>query len=381
MKLKIGILGCRGIPNAYGGFEQFAEHLSVGLVDKGHEVFVYNSSLHPYKENKWQGVNIIHCTDWEDKLDAAGQFIYDWHCITDSRKRNFDILLQLGYTSNSIWHWRWPKNSIHILNMDGLEWKRTQYSKPVQRFIKRAEAWAAKYADRMVADSPGIQQHILDEYQKASTFIPYGAELFSQPDISLLNQFQLQPYQYYLSVSRLEPENNLEMIMEGYSNSKRDHDLIIVAGINKFGKRWKEKYSDNKIRFVGPVFNKTILSNLRYFSKLHFHGHSVGGTNPSLLEAMACQSNIAAHNNIFNKAILGNEAEYFSNSEEISAILNSEIYTTNSIARKEENLKKISQIYNWQKIVDAYEDLMFESIHTKSMKNASEQHQIVQTHL
>jgi glycosyltransferase involved in cell wall biosynthesis len=233
----------------------------------------------------------------------------------------------------------------------------------------------------MVADSPGIQQHILDEYQKASTFIPYGAELFSQPDISLLNQFQLQPYQYYLSVSRLEPENNLEMIMEGYSNSKRDHDLIIVAGINKFGKRWKEKYSDNKIRFVGPVFNKTILSNLRYFSKLHFHGHSVGGTNPSLLEAMACQSNIAAHNNIFNKAILGNEAEYFSNSEEISAILNSEIYTTNSIARKEENLKKISQIYNWQKIVDAYEDLMFESIHTKSMKNASEQHQIVQTHL
>src|SRR5881275_1380637 len=98
MNLKIGILGSRGIPNAYGGFEKFTEHLSTGLVGRGHDVFVYNSSLHPYKEKNWKGVAIIHCTDWEDKLDAAGQFIYDWNCIRDARKRNYDFLLQLGYT-------------------------------------------------------------------------------------------------------------------------------------------------------------------------------------------------------------------------------------------------------------------------------------------
>ena len=215
MKLKIGILGSRGIPNTYGGFEQFAEHLAIGLINKGHEVFVYNSSLHPYKKKEWQGVNIIHCKDWEDKLEAAGQFIYDLNCINDSRKRNFDILLQLGYTSNSVWYWWWPKGTINIVNMDGLEWKRTQYSKPVRQFIKKAEAWAAGHADYMVADSTGIQQHILDTYQKQSIFIPYGAEIFTQPDARLLNQFQLQPYHYYLVVSRLEPENNVEMIIEG----------------------------------------------------------------------------------------------------------------------------------------------------------------------
>jgi hypothetical protein len=138
--MKIGILGTRGIPNAYGGFEQFAEHLSCGLVKKGHEVFVYNSNLHPYQQTEWHGVQIIHCRDLENKLGTAGQFVYDWNCINDSRKREFDILLHLGYTSDSIWHWRWPRKTIHIVNMDGLEWKRSKYNKPTQRFLKWAES-------------------------------------------------------------------------------------------------------------------------------------------------------------------------------------------------------------------------------------------------
>src|SRR5436189_1787781 len=91
IQMKIGILGTRGIPNAYGGFEQFAEHLSAGLVKKGHEVVVYNSSLHPYQHEQWHGVQIIHCKDPENKLGTAGQFFYDWNCINDARKRDFDI--------------------------------------------------------------------------------------------------------------------------------------------------------------------------------------------------------------------------------------------------------------------------------------------------
>src|SRR5438045_1972055 len=125
LKLKIGILGCRGIPNAYGGFEQFAEYLSAALVERGHDVWVYNSHKHPYQYNVWKGVHIVHCIDWEYRLGAAGQFVYDYNCLTDARKRNFDVLLQLGYTSNSIWYMRWPKNTINLVNMDGLEWKRT----------------------------------------------------------------------------------------------------------------------------------------------------------------------------------------------------------------------------------------------------------------
>ncbi|MGZ3951569.1 MAG: DUF1972 domain-containing protein [Flavisolibacter sp.] len=365
MKLKIGILGCRGIPNRYGGFEQCAEELSTRLADKGHDVYVYNSSLHPYRKNSWKNVHIIHCTDWEDKLGAAGQFIYDWNCITDSRKRNFDIVLQLGYTSSSIWWWRWPKNATHIVNMDGLEWKRTQYSKPVRRFLKNAEALAAKHADFLVADSRGIQAYILNAYIRASTFIPYGAERLDEPDPSLLAQFSLQPYNYHIVVSRLEPENNIEMIIKGYLESRMDQDLVIVGTVNQLGKHLKYKYPNDRIKFIGPIYDKTLLNNLRYFSLLHFHGHSVGGTNPSLLEAMACKANIAAHNNVFNRAVLGADAEYFNTSDDITRIINAHPLSQTVETRKQKNLQKINDIYNWDTITDAYEQLMMDAIGLK----------------
>ena len=133
--MKLAILGTRGIPNYYGGFEQFAQYLSKEFTSKGHEVYVYNSSAHPYKEKVWNGVNIIHCKDPEDKIGTAGQFIYDLNCILDSRKREFDIILQLGYTSSSVWNWLFSKKPVIITNMDGLEWKRSKYSKLVQRFL------------------------------------------------------------------------------------------------------------------------------------------------------------------------------------------------------------------------------------------------------
>ena len=102
--MKIAIFGTRGIPNHYGGFEQFAQYLSEGLCQMGHEVFVYNSHNHPYQKNEWNEVNIIHCYDPEFKLGTIGQFIYDLNCTLDSRKRNFDVILQLGYTSSSVWN-------------------------------------------------------------------------------------------------------------------------------------------------------------------------------------------------------------------------------------------------------------------------------------
>src|SRR5690348_8489471 len=117
--MKIGILGTRGIPNSYGGFEQFAEVLSSALAQKGHDVYVYNSHLHPYHQDAWMGVNIIHCEDWENRLGTPGQFVYDLNCINDARKREFDVLLHLGYTSDSVWHRRWPNAAVNIINMDG----------------------------------------------------------------------------------------------------------------------------------------------------------------------------------------------------------------------------------------------------------------------
>jgi glycosyltransferase involved in cell wall biosynthesis len=366
-KLRIGILGTRGIPNHYGGFEQFAEYLSSGLSQRGHEVYVYNSSQHPYKEKEWNGVQIIHCVDPEQKLGTAGQFIYDLNCINDSRKRDLDVLLHLGYTSDSIWHWRWPKKAINMVNIDGMEWMRSKYNKPTRKFLKFAESLAAKNAEVLIADSPQMQTHFWANYGKKPVYIPYGAEVFTKPDGSVPEKYKLTPNQYFLLVARMEPENNIEMIIRGWLASEKVYPLLIIGNAcNKFGKYLNTEFHHPGIQFAGSVYDQCILNNLRYYSARYFHGHSVGGTNPSLLEAMACRCNIAAHNNAFNKAVLQNGADYFSNAGEVAELMNIPVDCKAS-ERKLSNIEKIRTIYNIEKNIDDYERLMLQSCREKRL--------------
>ena len=281
--MKIAILGTRGIPNHYGGFEQFAEFFSVYLVEKGHEVYVYNSHNHPHQETTFKGVNIIHQNDPEHKMGTFGQFIYDFNCISDSHTRGFDIILQLGYTSNSVWFFRLPKKPIVITNMDGLEWKRTKYSRPVQQFLKFAERLAAISSDHLVADSLGIQKFLKEKYGKDSTYIAYGAHPFRNPDQDLIREYDVEIGNYNMIMARFEPENNLDMVLEGVALAEAKTTILVVGNHNtKYGEYLKNKFKSQKnIRFVGGIYNLPVLDNLRYFSNIYFHGHSVGGTNPS----------------------------------------------------------------------------------------------------
>jgi glycosyltransferase involved in cell wall biosynthesis len=362
--LKIGILGTRGIPNRYGGFEQCAEYLAVGLVNKGHKVWVYNAHNHEYSNSEWNGVNIIHCNDPEHKLGTAGQFIYDLNCINDARKRDYDVLLQLGYTSNSIWFWRWPRNQRNIVNMDGLEWKRSKYSKYVQQFLKIAEKWAAMHGDVLIADSIGIQKYLQDTYNKQSHFIPYGAEIFTAHDKSVTGAYNLKPYEYNILIARMEPENNIEIIIKGHILSNTQRPLLVIGKTqNEFGTYLVNNYgSDKSINFLGGIYDTGIINNLRYFSHLYFHGHSVGGTNPSLLEAMGCSALIAAHDNIFNKAVLGNDAFYFADEQQLANIIKTKEHKADYNSLLQNNINKIRAEYNWARIVDQYESVMLNAV-------------------
>jgi len=365
--VKIGILGTRGIPNAYGGFEQFAQYLALGMVQKGHDVWVYNSSMHPYQEKQWNGIHLIHCKDWEDKIGTAGQFVYDYNCLHDAGKRNFDILLQLGYTSNSIWYPLWPKRSITVLNMDGLEWKRAKYNKITRRFLLYAESLAAKHGDVLIADSKGIQDYILYKYHKESIYIPYGAEIIENYDSSMLKELNVEANKYFLLIARMEPENNIETIIKGYLISDPNDPLIIIGGFkNKFGQYLVKKYQSKKLRFAGAIYDQSSINSIRHYSLLYFHGHSVGGTNPSLLEAMACSCNIAAHDNIFNKGILQEDAYYFFDASDVSHIIDLPYDEKIIHQRQEKNIEKIRNAYNWGKIIDAYENVFLDAVKLKA---------------
>ena len=363
--MKIGILGTRGIPNAYGGFEQFAQYLAQGLLQKGHEIWVYNSSDHPYQNEQWNGIHIIHCKDLESSIGTAGQFVYDFNCIRDARRRDYDILLHLGYTSNSIWHRLWPRSGPNIVNMDGLEWKRSKYNKLTQKFLKKAEAWAAQNSDVLIADSIGIQEYLATEYKKPSIYIPYGAEILEDFDSDIVAKCDLKPGEYFLLIARMEPENNIEIILRGDLQSSQPYPIVLIGSIkNKFGQYLSHTYGNPNIRFLGAIYDSNIINNLRFFSRLYFHGHSVGGTNPSLLEAMACHCNIAAHENIFNKNILTNSAYYFSTWEDIVQIINQPADVEIIAGRKKNNLEKIKKVYKWNKIIDDYEKVFVNASNT-----------------
>jgi glycosyltransferase involved in cell wall biosynthesis len=355
MKLRIAILGTRGIPNNYGGFEHISAHLAKGLVGKGHEVSVYNAHNHPYTENSWNGVQIIHCHDPEYLIGTAGQFIYDFNCLMHARKCKYDVILFMGYTSSSIWGCFYPKKSIVITNMDGLEWKRSKYSKPVQRFLKFAEQLAIKYSQFYIADSEVIQSYLEKKYGIKSRYIPYGA------DINLVHD-QVKKDDYFLLMARMEPENNIEMILDGFSKSPSEKKFIVLGNTsNQYGRRLVNKFEqDHRIHFIGSNFDPLIVNSLQNNAFLYFHGHSVGGTNPSLLQAMANGALIAAHNNAFNKAVLGNDAFYFGNCEDVT-------WLVQTVERKEaehqmiaNNVDRIKSTFNWKKVTNGYEDFILE---------------------
>lgn len=361
LRMKLGIIGTRGIPNRYGGFEQFASFLGPALAERGHEVYVYNPSYHPFREKQWKGVHIISKYSPGRRIGSTAQFIYDLNCILDARLRGFDALLQLGYTSSSVWSFLFPGKSGIITNMDGMEWRRSRYSRPARWFLRYAEKRAVKGSDLLIADSQRIQQYLEEKYRKQALFIAYGATPFERPDRSLLAPFGLTPSGYHLAVCRMEPENNPEMIIRGWLLARSKTPLVIVGDCsNGFGKYLRRTYARPDILFAGGIYDPQALNNLRFFSRLYFHGHSVGGTNPSLLEAMACRCLIAAHGNEFNRFVLGENAFYFEDAEEVAALLKREPDKNGYAAFTANNLQKIRENYSWQRITDQVEDCIIQ---------------------
>jgi len=362
MKLRIAILGTRGIPNHYGGFEHISEYVSAGLVQRGHSVTVYNSHNHRYQQKTWHGVDIVHCYDPEYAIGTVGQFFYDFNCLMDARRKKFDVLFIMGYTSSSIWGRLYPRKGAIITNMDGLEWKRSKYSKKVQQFLRYAEKLAVKHSDYYVSDSLVIKSYLKDKYDINSCYIPYGADVFSEEEREQVDHNEALKEDYFLLMARMEPENNIETILQGFNNSNSGKKFVVLGDVsNRFGKYITNRFErDDRIEFKGAIFDNAYVRQLQNNSYLYFHGHSVGGTNPSLLEAMASEALIAAHNNPFNKAVLNSDAYYFSNSNEVHSLVETVQRNGDNKLMIRNNLHKIRYEFNWESIIDQYEKFAIE---------------------
>ena len=366
--MKIAFISTRGIPNNYGGFEQFAEYISVGLVRRGHEVVVYSPHFHPYREPDYKGVRIKHIYSPEKWIGSSvGSFFYDFLSLHDAlKKEKFDIIYEAGYTSivpAYIWfNVKRIKYPLFTTNMDGLEYKRTKFNRWVQKFVFWEERMAVKHSHFLIADNMGIHDYYKEKYGKESKFLAYGADIHEDYDEGILKEFGLEADGYFIVVARLEPENNLFMAIEGYlaSGQYGKRPLVIVGKTNTpYGKHLVERYGgDRNIRFVGGIYDFRKLNSIRHYSYAYFHGHSVGGTNPSLLEAMASGCFILAHDNIFNRAVLGENALYYGSTDAAMEMLDG-IDQAVSAYKKEytgRNLEVIRRDYSWEKLVDEHEE-------------------------
>lgn len=368
MNFKIAILGTKGIPNRHGGFEQFAEYLSTGLVQRGHEITVYAPHYHPFQGKEIKKVKIKHFYCPESYMGGAAHYIYDHLCLKDAIKSNFDIVYEAGYGSCAFsirYFKKRLKTPLIITNMDGMEWKRKKWNLMVQYITKKAEHIAVRYSDFLIADNLGIKKYFQDQYGASPVFLPYGAESVQHFDPSILEKYSLKPKEYFLVIARLEPENNIETIIKGFVNSNSMTPLVIIGGLGTtHAKKLLPMASQNpKIIFLGGIYDLDTVNSLRHFCKAYFHGHTVGGTNPSLLEAMACGSFIIAHDNEFNRSVLEDNAEFFSNELCIKNIITGldDILTRNENGFKTQNIELIKTKYDWNVIIDSHEQF-FKSV-------------------
>ena len=254
--------------------------------------------------------------------------------------------------------------------MDGLEYKRTKFNKWTRKFLFWEEKKAVQHSAFLIADNLGIRDYYKEKYGKESEYLAYGADIYSDYDAKYLTEYNLVPNKYNLLIARLEPENNVEMVVKGYINSDETNiPLVIVGKTNtKFGKYLVETYGDNpKIIFLGGIYDFKKINSVRFYSNAYFHGHSVGGTNPSLLEAMASSTFIIAHDNVFNRSVLRDSSVYFSSEKDIEEIVNNlnEYIKDKKSKYIEENLTKIRDEYSWERLVEQHEQYFQKLLKTK----------------
>jgi glycosyltransferase involved in cell wall biosynthesis len=364
--MRISIIGSRGIPARYGGFETFAEEISILLTRKGINVVVQcDKSENPISH--YNGVSLYYSS----ATKSQNPFKYYYEGLRWGL-RNSDIILVTGSGGAIFYFLKRPAGKVIITNTDGIESKRSKWSFAHRIFLKFSEMIAVWKSDYIIADSLSIKNYLINSYGKLEhkiRVIEYGSYINVTPDISVLGNFNLKSFSYYLIVCRIEPENNLSMIIDGYISSLSEFPLVIVGNLTnkRYVKGLITRYSSNNVRFLDGIYDKDELRSLRYFCKAYLHGHSIGGTNPSLLEAMGNKNLIICHDNQFNREVTADAQSYFSNSEQCAEIIRkTDVMNEHEIeVFRQSSINRIISYYNWDNILNKYLQLFYSISQTK----------------
>lgn len=359
--MKIAIVGTRGIPANYGGFETFAEELSTRLVERGHEVFVYcRKGNINWPQPYYKGVRLVLLPTLKHKyLDTvAHTFLSVFHVIFT----RMDIVFFCNAINSSFMILPRLCGKKTVINVDGLEWKRQKWGRLGKFAYRTSEKIATLFANEIVSDSRGIQRYYKEKFSKNTIFIPYGADIEKHAEPGeIMKKYGLEKRGYILHVSRLEPDNNAHILIKAYENVRGDMPLVIV-GDAPYGKPYIRKLrstKDKRIKFLGGIYGSGY-HELQNNAFIYIHGNEVGGTNPALLEAMAHGNCVIANGVSFNKEVVGDAGVWFRHND-VTDLKNK---IQHFIDNPEETNKyrvlaveRIRKYYNWNDVVGDYENL------------------------
>lgn len=352
---RVAILGTQGVPAKYGGFETLVENIIGENCSDNIEYTVFCSGkdmperLPEYKGAKLKYVNF--------RANGVQSIPYDIVSMMRSM-RGYDTIMVLGVSGCIFLPFlKLFSRSKIIVNIDGLEHRRAKWKGWVRRFLKLSESIAVRYADMTIADNRGIQDYVSHVYNKEAQLVTYGGnhvlvDVSKERETEILEKYSLKKNEYHMSLCRIEPENNCHLTLEAFSKSKEKLIFIGNWQHNGYSKKLKEQYSGyDNIMLLDSIYDLDILYALRKNTKCYIHGHSAGGTNPSLVEAMFFGRPVLAFNIVYNRETTHHKAKYYQNSKELLRY----------IENIPDNGNKMSQVawryYTWKRVAKEYEAL------------------------
>lgn len=354
---KVAIVGTQGVPAQYGGFETLTEH----LIGKHHSEDIQytvfcSAKSYPQKLTSYKGAILKYIP-----LDANGlqSIFYD---VVSLLKviRGYDVILVLGVSGCMFLPiFRLFCRKKLVINIDGLEHKREKWGKSAKWFLRKSEAMAVRFADIIITDNKGIYDYVKDTYQKESTLIAYGGDhalrdIEEKKEEEILKKYGLQKNKYALSICRIEPENNCHLVIGAYLNSSEKLVFVGNWNRNEYGQKLKESCNQSQnIQTVSGVYDLDELYVLRKNCRLYIHGHSAGGTNPSLVEAMFFGRPIIAFDVIYNRESTDNKAIYFKDIDSLKKHLSSD---TDIESVGLQMFDVADKRYRWSSIIEQYEN-------------------------
>ena len=359
--MRIAMLGTRGVPAAYGGFETAIEEVGQRLVGEGHDVTVYGRSTGASIPKEHLGMRLVTLPALRSKsLETLSHTALSSAHFSATRRH--DVAFVFNAANSPFVPLLRSRGTAVAVHVDGLEWKRGKWGKWGRRYYRMAEQFAVREADALIADAHGIADYYDDEFGISTELISYGCRILVDTPTDAVTALGLVPRQFHLVVARFEPENHVDVIVEGYHRSDATLPLVVV-GSAPYSAAYTDAIGeianrDPRIRLLGGVWDQRVLDQLYAHAISYVHGHSVGGTNPSLLRAMGAGTAVVGWDVAFNREVAGTAGSYFSSPAGVTrSIEEVERYPARFRDIGELMQERAAARYNWDSVAEAYEGL------------------------